>query len=344
MKKASNNYPIDVVIPWVDNQDEKWQKEKMAYGGLCDNNEGVNDARFRDWGTLKYVIRSIYQYAPWVHMVYIVTCGQKPVWFNENNNKVKIINHKDFIPQEYLPTFCANAIELNIHRIKGLSENFIFFNDDIVLVNKTRPEDFFRNGLPCDTAVLNTHCGWRRRLIYNIAFNDTAVINDHFNFKKTIKENKWQWINYKYGLKNNMQNLVLMSCPRFPGFKHFHMTNSFTKSAYEKMWKIEKDELHSTCMDKFRSKNHVNQWLIREYQLVTGNFYPSAKYKIGKMIDFEKDGEDNSIINCKKSLFGKKYKMVCINDGDDIQNLETIKEEISELLKQKFPNKAACER
>ena len=342
MKKVFDK-PIDIVIPWVDGNDIEWQKEKAKYAHSCNNNEGNNSARFRDWDTLKYVLRSIYKYAPWVNNIYLVTCGQKPKWLNLDDPKIKLVFHKDFIPSKYLPTFNSRTIELNIHRIKGLSDNFILFNDDIILTNYVKPTVFFKNNLPCDTAILNTHCGWKSRAIYNIAFNDTAVINDHYNIKNVLKKNRKMWFNYKYGFKNNLQTFILKSCPRFPGFKQFHMTNSYLKSSFERMWEIENSELNSTCMDKFRAKTHVNQWLIREYQLVSGNFYPTNKYKIGIMIDFEKDGENWAIKKCNRYLFSKKYKMMCINDGDSISNYNEIRKQVKQLLDTKFPEKSPFE-
>lgn len=344
MKKASNDSLVDVVIPWVDCNDARWIKERAKYSNCCNNSEGNNDARFRDWNTLKYVFRSLYEYAPWINRIYLVTSGQIPDWLNIDNSKIKVIDHKDFIPDAYLPTFCANAIELNLHRIKGLSEQFIFLNDDIILINKTSKKQFFKKGLPCDTAVLNTHCGWKSRLIYNIAFNDTAIINEHYKFKEVISNSKKNWFNYKYGIKNNLQNLILLNCPRFPGFKQFHMANSFLKSSYEYLWDLETEEFTNTCMDKFRNKNHINQWLIREYQLVSNNFIPTKKYKMGIMIDFEKDGEEKAIKKCEKYLFNSKYKMMCINDGDSIKNYLLLKNKINELLEKKFPNKTPYEK
>lgn len=345
IEPSNKNKPIDIVIPWVNEKDLNWQENRNKYMKNIDN-EGTNIARFRDWGTFKYVFRSIEQNMPWVNKIYVITCGQKPDFLNLENKKIVLIDHKDFIPEKYLPTFSSHTIELNLHRIKDLSENFVYFNDDIYAISKIEPSFFFIKDLPCDTAVLNTHCGKKSKIIYNIAFNDTAFINDYFDIKKVLKENKNKWFNYRYGVKNNLQNVIFSVCPRFPGFKQFHSANAFNKQSFQNVWNLDSNCLNETCLNKFREKNGVNQWLIREYQLVTGKFFPSNKYKKTIMIDFEKMGINNAINICKKEINNKKYKLMCINDGDDIpiDKFNYIQKSLISILQKKFPNKSNFEK
>ena len=120
---------IDFVITWVDGSDENWQKKKRKY---IEDKAG-DEVHYRDWGLLRYLFRSIEKYAPWVHRVYLVTDGQTPEWLNTEHKKLVVTDHKDFIPAEYLPTFNSHTIELNLHRIRGLEEQFVYFNDDFLL-------------------------------------------------------------------------------------------------------------------------------------------------------------------------------------------------------------------
>ena len=129
------NNQIDFVITWVDGNDPEWIREKEKYS---QNNAGDNrEIRFRDWGILKYWFRSIEKFAPWVNKIYFITWGHLPAWLNTNNPKLIIVKHEDYIPSKYLPTFNSHTIEWNIHRIKGLSDNFVYFNDDTFLCQKT---------------------------------------------------------------------------------------------------------------------------------------------------------------------------------------------------------------
>ena len=99
-------YPIDIVIPWVDGSDPAWLKEKRIY--LKDNKTTVLEHNFRDWGLLKYWFRGVEKNLPWVRKIYFVTWGHLPTWLNTDNPKLVVVNHRDYIPVDYLPTFrCA---------------------------------------------------------------------------------------------------------------------------------------------------------------------------------------------------------------------------------------------
>ena len=110
---------IDFVILWVDGSDEKWLKEKNKYTNIK-GDASIN--RFRDFGNLQYLFRGIEKYADFVNNIFFITWGHIPSWLNVNHPKLKIIRHDQFIPNKYLPTFNSNVIELNLHRIKDLSE------------------------------------------------------------------------------------------------------------------------------------------------------------------------------------------------------------------------------
>ena len=126
-----SNNKIDIVVSWLDDTDASWQKEFQYYKNL-ENKEinaksANNDARFRDYDTFKYWFRAIEKNATWVNRIYLVTCGHLPKWLNVQHPKLTVVKHSDFIPEAYLPTFSSDTIALNLHRIKGLSENFVYF-------------------------------------------------------------------------------------------------------------------------------------------------------------------------------------------------------------------------
>ena len=114
---------IDIVVPWVDGSDPEFIREKQAVTGhFADLGEEIDgEQRYRDYGILNYWFRMIEKHAPWVNNVYLITNGQKPDWLNLDHPKLKLVTHKEFMPNEYLPTYNSAAIELNLHRIEGLS-------------------------------------------------------------------------------------------------------------------------------------------------------------------------------------------------------------------------------
>lgn len=153
MEKKFN---IDVVILWVDGEDEAHKIKVAKYLNNVDllNSKGFK-TRFNQKNEIKYCVDSILKFAPYVNSIYIVTDNQIPPFLKESNsdiyNKVKIIDHKVIFNgfDEYLPVFNSNAIETMVSKIPNLSENYICFNDDMILIKPTKPTDFFDiNGIP----------------------------------------------------------------------------------------------------------------------------------------------------------------------------------------------------
>lgn len=104
----------------------------------------VSSNRFRDNQELRYSLRSLFAFAPWIRQVYIVTNGQIPNWLNLNHPRLHVITHSTIFPnQSHLPTFSSPAIESHLIDIPGLSDHFIYFNDDVMLGNTVWPEDWF---------------------------------------------------------------------------------------------------------------------------------------------------------------------------------------------------------
>lgn len=321
---------IDFVILWVDPNDLKWQEEKNKYMKV---ENGTNCAkRYRDYNILKYWFRSVSKYASWVNKIHFVTYGHLPDWLDTTNPKLNIVKHEDFIPKEYLPTFSSNTIELNIHRIKGLSEKFVYFNDDMYITKEIKPDFFFSNNLPKDA--------WCEDILFldrdsdlnfqYILVNDLKIINQNFNKREVIKSNFFKWFNFKYG-KNLIKNVLLYNWKNIPGFHNFHNPSAFLKSTFEKLWDLENDVLHETCLNKFRSDHDVNQYIFRLYQIYSGNFIPKKIKEMGNVITL-KDDVDLSLIT------SSKYYLLCINDGDVENPLkleERLQDEFLKILDEK---------
>ena len=141
-------FPVDVVYTWVDGSDSKWLEKKkrtLEESASCYRAEGVSGVgRFRSNDELKYSLRSVARFAPWIRKVFIVTDDQVPDWLDTSNRKIEIVDHRDiFDNKNDLPCFSARAIETRLHHISGLSERFLYFNDDFFLGRPTSVSDFF---------------------------------------------------------------------------------------------------------------------------------------------------------------------------------------------------------
>lgn len=327
-------YPIDIVILWVDSNDVEWQKSKSLYSAHKDSD--FRPIRYRDWDNLKYLFRGIEKFAPWVNQVHFVTCGHLPSWLNVNCEKLHIVKHSDFIPPKYLPTFSANPIENNLFRIEGLSEHFIYFNDDMFLTNYVKETDFFYQGLPRDAAIENPVVPYAEDIIDYILLNNMEILNKYFDKRSVMKKNILQWFNYKYGLYN-LKTLSLLQWKKFLGLRYSHLPSSILKSTMKHLWDIEYDVLDQTCMNKFRSKEDVNQYLFTNWQMLSGTFSPRTT-KIGKF--FLITDKNQKIIDTIKK---QKYQMICLNDNSEIHDFDKTKQEIIDAFETILPCKSDFE-
>ena len=142
-------FPIDAVYTWVDGNDPEWAKLRTSFNPDEDAHiESASEERYRARDELRYSLRSIHDYAPWIRTIFVVTAGQHPSWLNEHP-QVRIVDHRDiFTDVSLLPTFNSHAIESQLHHIDGLSDHFLYFNDDMFLGRPVPPTLFFHgNGI-----------------------------------------------------------------------------------------------------------------------------------------------------------------------------------------------------
>lgn len=324
---------MDFVIIWVDGNDPEWQKEYFKYSNN-DTGGDKREIRFREWDNLKYWFRGIEKFAPWVDKVFLVTCGHYPSWLNLKAPKLRFIRHSDYIPHEYLPTFNANTIELNLHRIPELSENFVFFNDDFFLINSVKENRFFHNGLPCDMAILNALSGGG---ISSMELNALGILNNYFVKKEVINANLKQWYNLKYGT-SLLRTLCLMPWPRFTGFLNPHLPQAFTKKTFEELWNKEYKILNDTCLCKFRTSDNVNQYLMRFWQFAKGEFYP---LNVQKKTAYYLLSSSN-IHSVAETISKQTADIIILNDSEQL-NFEYSKEIINSSFEKILSDKSTFE-
>ena len=329
-------YPIDIVVAWVDGDDPAWRAERAKY--RPEVNTDNNDARYREWGVFQYWFRRIEQYAPWVRTVHLLTWGHLPPWLNADHPKLHIVNHKDYIPAEYLPTFSSHTIEMNMHRIPGLAEHFIYFNDDMYLNSPTTPEDFFVDGLPVDSAVLhNVTISDSVSFMPYIALNNLGIINENFSKREVMMRAKKKWFSPKYG-KLMLHNLYLLPGRNFNGFRNFHACAPYLKRTLEEVWEKYPQILDATCRNRFRARSDVNPYLFRYWQLVKGEFSPGKP-----RFAYLTLGEDE-MDTIERTLSDKRYIEVCVNDDPSGLNFREAQVRLCEIFRQQHPSPCTFEK
>lgn len=329
---------IDFVITWVNGDDPAWQKEHNHYAKFAENPD-ISPYRYRDWGFLKYWFRGVETFAPWVNNIYFVTCGHIPTWLNINHPKLKIVKHTDFIPAEYLPTFNSNVIEFYLHKINGLSERFVYFNDDTLIIDTVKPTRFFKDGLPRDIGGLKS--ANNRGVFGTNVYLSRMLINDNFNKKKVINQSFHKWFNYHYPLVS-LKNLLyyFVSGKEFVGFIDPHLSQPFLKETFIDVWGNCKDDLLRTSHSRIRQYGDIAFWLMRYWQLASGRFAPYNPNKDGIYYEL-RDDYIPEIVQCIRE---KRKAIICLNDTESVSGFEKKKEEILVVLSGILPKQSAFER
>lgn len=332
------NTQIDFVITWVDGADSDWRKEKSRFlpAGMQDDRA----ERYRDWENLKYWFRGVEKYAPWVRNVYFVTWGHLPSWLNTEHPKLVVVKHKDFIPGEFLPTFNSHTIEWNLHRIEGISEHFVYFNDDMHLIRSVKPEDFFVDGIPKDMlAFLPVVANNKNPVMSHIFLNNSLVLAKYFEKRKNVLSQPANYFRIGYPPLYFFYNLLELAFPKFTGFYTVHGPSPFCKETFRILWDKEGEYLKDVCSHRFRSEADVSQYLVREWQKLSGNFKASNVKKSCRYFDVGDENEKLfSVIKRQSS------KMICINDANEQVPFKRVKQELAAAFDGILPDPSAFEK
>lgn len=328
---------IDFIVTWVDMNDPEWQKEFAKYSGKKENTRnGVSEARFRDAGFLRYWFRGVEKFAPWVRKIHFVTSGQKPDWLDENNPRINLVKHSDYIPAEFLPTYNSVVIERYLYRIPGLSDRFVYFNDDFYIINSIGPDRFFKDGLPRDIATFLYNPSWSQW--YRRIKNNLKIINRHFDKKEVMERDHDKWFHPSYGSKA-IWNHLLRHYGKFITLRTPHNAQPYLKSTFEEVWAVAGKELTETSVNRFRALSDYTPELFRTWQICRGNFEPYNTYLDTKMFPL--------MIKPKaaiRAIYNQSYSLICLNDNVHIRHYGRVMAEIRDAFEHILPEKSSFEK
>lgn len=332
---------IDFVLPIVDPSEPQWQEQYRQYhnGG-----EGDIPARFRDWGWLRYWLRSVAKNAPWVHRIYILSCNTKPDWINADGERLVWLHHQDFIPAELLPTFNVNTIELHLHRIPGLSEHFVYFNDDTFINAPIAPTYYFKDSLPCDATLEGLFFvphyeqgNWGTQLM---EFCDLGLLKKHFLRREVVKGNWYRWYGSYLPWQSRLKAFLLSFQSQFFNFNTPHHERPLLKSIFEEVWKAEPDYLRHSCT-RFREPANANVYLMRYWHLASNRFYPDRSRLQSRYYEILPDTLDAICKDIKEGI----EPSLCLNDvstcTDDF--FKTAKERLNFVFSSKYSSSCVYE-
>ena len=292
---------MDAVITYVDGNDPVWKQDYEKT-----TNVPVMEKRFRDWGTLKYLLRGIETKMPFIRNVYLVVShpSQVPEW--ADREQLKIVLHKDIIPAEFLPTFNCNPIEMHLHRIPGMDEEYIYFNDDMFPVGVCRPTDFFRDGRPV--------IGYYTHLFASGMY-------------KKICRNSDRLARKALGMKPS----CFFTRPQ-------HICSPMLKSQCEELYAKVEDEIRKTSATRTRTEENLNQYLFLDYMNYKGLV---IREKISNKHFSVAVASPDSL---RDFLHNPTRNLVCINDVRlSEERYEQLRGAILDAFQSTFPSKSRFE-
>ncbi|WP_429235253.1 stealth conserved region 3 domain-containing protein [Aeromonas salmonicida] len=309
---SNHNFKIDAVYTWVDHTDIKWQESYLNYKKERGNIAGdaVGLGRFFNRDELKFSLRSLERHASWINKIYIVTNCTPPKWLDVDNPKIKIINHNEIMPETSLPTFNSHAIEANIHKIEGLSNYFLYLNDDFFFSSDVKKEDFFlSNGVS----------------ISNL--EPYGVVNG------IVSKNNPDYINAAL----NGQRLLAETHNVTPTQLHQHSPYALRKDVLEEICKQYHAEVLQTTHNRFRSRTDISipSFLYHHYSFI--NKQSSLGTLNCRYIGYSKR------VNFWK-MIPEDTKTFCINDGGTSCNDDKWNVSIISYLDKLFNSKSNFER
>lgn len=315
--KSICNFPVDVVFTWVDNSDPAWvaKKQKHLEESLTERAlYSTDDARFSNHDELKYSVRSILKNIKWVRNIFIVTDNQVPTWHDKTSKRIIFIDHKDIINEKFLPTFNSHVIEAHLHLINGLSENFIYFNDDVFVAREINVGHFFKSkdisslflsekslklmrqrGVHTPTLQASTFSCELLRKKYFCEI-DTPLVHTYVPLKKSCFEKAWEiypeeinsFLHSKFRGNNDL-NLATFLVPWLSYLEgksvierdicyYFNIRSTASRKFYNELLTCNKNKLmpHSFCANDFTSETNKMPHYKEALQKTLSEIYPSC--------------------------------------------------------------------
>ncbi len=302
---------IDLVYLWVNGNDPKWLEKRQRY-----LTEKIDiSGRYEDNQELKYSLRSVEKYIPWIRNIFIITDNQIPDFIDINHPKIKIIDHKEIMPQEILPTFNSSVIEHFLHNIPDLSEQFIFSNDDFFVNTPLSKDFFFKDGLPI------------------IRMESSKLFFTKFKIKRWLDR---YICSYHFGIMNALK-LVEKKYGKFYAIRPYHNIDAYLKSDYKKAFEVFEKEIKPTFLNRFRKNNDIQRILFDAYALANKRGH----------LKFVNSRKESYLILLEKGNFMKRFsrynpKLFCLNDTEDATDEN--RKEVVPFLESVFPNKSKFEK
>lgn len=315
---GNNIKNIDLVYLWVDGNDPIWRAKRNAFLGRTEENTSANcKGRYADNDELRYNLRAVEMYAPWIRKIFIVTDNQIPHWLDTSNPNIEVIDQNSIMPAESLPCFNSSLIEKFFHKIPGLAEYFLYANDDMFINKEVTPNDFFTaDGYPI---IRLTRKPFRK---LRWLWREKICKKPLKNYSKTIAHAS-QLVEKKLG-------------KYYTGMPH-HNIDAYLKSDCQRVAEqILRNEFLSNQKNQTRSNDDI-QRIVYSY-IALAEKRGQLRYVTQKESMIVRIHKENDYIKLQKN----QPLFFCMNDSEYAQDKD--REKSKEMLEKRFPTKSKFEK
>jgi hypothetical protein len=311
------DFDIDIVFSWVDGAELEWQRARARRMASYVVGEGDNsEARFRQLDELKYALRSVNLFAPWIRNIYIATDSPRPAWLDEHPRVILMRSEQFFSNPDDLPTHNSHAVESQLHNIPGLSEHFLYSNDDMFFGRPVRPEMFFSPGGVTRFIEAGTRIGLGDSNVARSGFENAARVNR-------------QLLEQKFGrvITRHLE----------------HAATPLRKSVLQELEREFPADFARTSASAFRQATDISvtNSFYHYYALLSGRAVVQRQAKVRYV-----DTTAHSGLRQMRSLLTKRsYDFFCLNDGSFPEvSAEERAEAVRAFLESYFPIAAPWEK
>jgi hypothetical protein len=280
-------FDIDIVFSWVDGSSAEFQRARALRMQSYVVGEGDDsEARYRQLDELKYALRSVYLFAPWIRRIFIVTDSDRPLWLDEHPDVTLVRSEEFFQNPDALPTHNSQAIESQLQHIDGLSEHFIYSNDDMFFARPVTPDMFFSPGGITKFIEATTRIGLGENNAERSGFENAARVN----------------------------RALLRS--RFGRITTRHLEHAPTPLRRSVLLQMEQEfaeDFDRTAASPFRSRTDISvtNSLYHYYSLMTGRAVPQERARVMYVETTLK----SSVPQMAELLARRSMDFFCLNDG-----------------------------
>ncbi len=322
---------IDLVYLWCDGDDPAWLAKRESYlpAHKRKDSQTFCKGRIVNNDELRYSLRSVEMYAPWINHIFIITDNQCPAWLDTTHEKITLINQDSILPQEATPIFNSCAIELCIASIEELSEHYIYANDDMMFARAVSPSFFF---------------------------TDSGKIKARFFRSRLTSAEQVAGETYEYTIMRANEAIAAdFDQPEMIGWQPHHNIDVYTKSCVRECLERYREWSSATIHNRFRTPEDMQRHLLSLYAVATGRATPLfvKSHRAFERI-FErallfwgvKEGCDSYCTSLSRPRIESRLKLyrphlICFNDDQNTTDNDRLT--TRELLKKLFPHPSIFE-